>query len=242
MAVTTRAWGWGKSVLVFFGIIILVIILAAIALATQPLPTDPFTADGSNLGDFQLGTSWYNIFQIVFGNEIDKNWVTTTSIIQFLFLPLAAIWLLMYGIFEEVGFLRRLTWFTPVLAIIAALIVSSSGILVRMMRGYLMMAGGMGIVFFGFILFLGLLLWFVGRLSGFGIKLGKVGEAGRSQVLKMQIERELAIVEEYARNLPPTDPRGVQIMSKVTEARQEIVKGNLTRAEQYSRRASNLCI
>jgi len=167
-------------------LIVLFIILTSISLVVAAIEVTTYTpcttTTGSTgttpvyLGDFVLGDNCYNILQIIFGNQIDKAWVETNSFLQYLIFPFIAIWLVMYGIFQEIIFFRRVTWFGSMMALVVALIVSSSGILVRMMRGYLMLAGGMGIIFFGFILFLGLIFWFIGRLGRFGASIPKVAQ------------------------------------------------------------------
>lgn len=160
-------------VLYTFVVIVIIIVMFIWAQGTEAYPTETFVADGSHVGDFRIGNSYFNIFQLVFGEKIDGGWVVPTNMVQYLFLPFFAIWLVMYGIFEEMTFFRRVTWFGPGMALVTALIVSSSGVLVRMMRGYLMIAGGMGIAFFGVILLLGLFFWFIGRVVRFpGLDVG----------------------------------------------------------------------
>lgn len=196
--VETRRW-------IYAGVVIVaVIVLAVIAVSVTPYPVTEFTPDGTNLGDFQIGTEWYNIFHIIFGTHVDKNWVTTTGLIQFLILPFFAIWMVMYGLFEEIVFFRRVTWFSPAMAFVVALISSSTGFLVRMMRGYLMIAGGMGIAFFGFILVLGILFWFIGRLGRFGVPIPGVVTTERQIGT---IETALREARRFAASIEGHDPR-----------------------------------
>lgn len=164
----------GTQIAYLIVVLIAVVLMSWYAINVTPYPTEEFTPDGNHLGDFRIGNSHFNIFQLIFGEKVDENWVVPTNMVQYLFLPFFAIWLVMYGIFEEITFFRRVTWFGPGMALVTALIVSSTGFLVRMMRGYLMIAGGMGIAFFGFILVLGLGFWFIGRLGRFGIPVGSV--------------------------------------------------------------------
>jgi len=200
--------GTWKKYTGFIILIILFIILSSISFVAAAIEVTTYQAcDGGTspvyLGDFVLGDNCYSILQIVFGNQIDEAWVTTNSFFQYLIFPFAAIWLIMYGIFKEIVFFRKVTWFGSVMALIVALIVSSSGILVRMMRGYLMLAGGMGIIFFGFILFLGLIFWFIGKLGRFGAAIPGV----------VTTERQLGVIETALREargtantIAPHDP------------------------------------
>jgi len=203
------AWEWGKrnaGKLYAAFVICAVIGLSIYALRIEgkgALPTQTFTADGSHLGDFKIGLTtetqgYYNIFQLIFGKNTDEGWVTPKNMFQHLLLPFFAIWLVMYGIAHEIGFFRTISWFDGVFALIVALITSSTGYTIRMMRGYLIMGGTMGTAFFGVVFVLGLGFWFVRRMAGFGMRLG----ASMPRVL----EREAALDQirsqlRYARDI-----------------------------------------
>jgi len=199
--------------------IILFIALIVAAFYVSPAPVETFTPDGTHLGDFQIGGNWYNILQLIFGPEVDKTWVTTSSFFQYLIFPFAAIWLVMYGIFEEIVFFRRITWFSPAMAFIVSIITSSSGILVRIMRGYLMMAGGLGILFFGFILIIGIFLWFLGRLATYGMGMGPLKMTVEMVRRRGAIDTTLVRAQRHATQIRSTDPaRAAQIDTLVSQA------------------------
>jgi len=222
-----------KRALAGIGILILVIIFAWFAYYITPIDVEEFTADGTYLGDFQIGTNWYNIFHLIFGTDIDKNWVTTTGLIQYMFLPFVAIVMIMYGIFEEIRFFRYVRWFNPTMAIIIALVVSSSGILVRMMRGYLMIAGGLTIVLFGFILIVGIVLWWIGKTGSLSISLRNVlGEVGKEQSLRIDARRainqaELAIKTLSMSDDPRKQDKAQRLQAKVLDLYKALGTGNV---------------
>jgi len=235
--------GGQKIGLIILGIVLFLVLIAA-AFLVSPAPVEVFTPDGTHLGDFQIGENWYNILQIIFGPAVDKTWVTTSSFFQYLIFPFAAIWLVMFGIFKEIVFFRRVTWFGSVMALIVALITSSSGILVRIMRGYLMMAGGLGIVFFGFILIIGLFLWFIGKVAfGFGVGLGPLKGAVERQRREASIREVVSRGQLFAQSLPDTDPRKGEINVLAATINMELAKGteaSLNEAESKANKLADL--
>lgn len=212
---------WKKAVAIIF-LTVLSIVLAYIAFSASPAPTNTFTPNGGHIGDFQIGGTYYNAFQIVFGDQIDESWVKTMTMVQYLILPFAAVWILVYAIFDEITFFKRITWFNPAMALITAFIVASTGWLVRMMRGYLMLAGGLGIIFFGVILFAGLVFWFLGRMGSFGLKFGgAVQEYKEIGNIEAALRREMA----YANSIEGSHPqKAADIKSLVALAQDELGK------------------
>jgi hypothetical protein len=182
--------------------IILVVVLGLVTYFYVQAPVETFAPDGSHIGDFQIGSTWYSIFQLIFGTQIDKAWVDTLSIIQYLILPFVAIMILVFSIFEEIRFFRYPGWFNWVMALIVALVVSSSGILVRMMRIFLQLAGGLAIVLFGGILLIGIFVWWLGKFHYLGSRLTEsIADASDAMGLRIQCEEMLNKAQGVMRSL-----------------------------------------
>lgn len=211
----------GKRFGAILGIIILVIILAVVAYYVNPAPVETFTPDGTHLADFQIGSTYYNAFQLIFGPDVDKSWVDTGGIVQYLLFPFISIVILMYAIFDEIRFFR-FGWFSPAMAVILSLVVSSSGILVRMMRGYLLIAGGLAIVLFGFILVLGIVLWWIGKSSSMSGSMARVFKGvGREQSKRIRasatLQHAYSIMNAYKNSGNPSSiAKAGKLQTKIT--------------------------
>lgn len=227
------AW-WQSAWVRGFITIVLFIGVMAVAFTVAPAPITKFKPNGRHLGDLKIGTTWYNIFQIVFGENVDKGWVTTNSFIQFLLLPFIAIWAIMYAILGETPMFRNVTWFNPVMAFIIALVSSSLGFTVTLMRGYLTIAGTMGISFFGFILFLAILFWGLGRLGEFGVPLGAMKGAVERRTKRTSIEGVVSNANVYLQTLgadPAETKRKREVLGLINKINMHLTKGEMKEAE-----------
>lgn len=194
------------------------------------------------LGDFLIGGKCYNIFHFVFGTDVDKAWVTSASIIQYLIFPFVAVLMVIYGIFSEIRFFRQ-TWINFILGLIVALIVSSQGFLVRMMRAFLLMGGGMGIMFFGVVFIIGIILWFVGRMASFGVSGGSLSKLAHTNVKIENIKTMIERAEGFAGGLNPATQgvRAAEIIKLAGEARQKLYDGHVDDAFNKAREALDKC-
>lgn len=99
------------------------------------------------------------IFIIIFGENFPERWLTTTGFMQFIVFPFIAVFAVMYGIMSELKLFR-----TPggrkaqlVISLIMAF-VGGYALLVTV-RGLLVVNAWLGMILFGLVLFIGLILW-----------------------------------------------------------------------------------
>lgn len=222
---------------------ILVVVLAAtfgFALYISPYPVAPFTADGTHIGDFAFGNTYYNIFHFIFGSEVDGIWVTPNGMVQYLLLPFFAIALVMYGVLSEIPLGGNVPWFNTAMALIIALVVSSSGITVRAMRGYLTIAGNMAIAFFGFILVVGIGLQGLRRMGAMGIiPMGALKSVVNEAEDRQYVMRMIDAATIYARVNQGNSNKNIaknviKVIKLAAEAGEKLNKGDLNGAKQVA--------
>jgi len=216
-----------KDILIAIGVVIALCLMFWYAGTVSPYPVAPFTADGTHIGDFAFGNTYYNIFHFIFGSEVDGMWVTPNGMIQYLLLPFFAIALVMYGVLSEIPLGGNVPWFNTAMALIIALVVSSSGMTVRAMRGYLTIAGNMAVAFFGFILVLGIALQGLRRVGSMGIiPMGAFKKVAQDAELRRKTYDIIQRAEAYA-NLHPGEKESVDIQKLASKASIELAQGKI---------------
>lgn len=229
--------------LIAVGVIVVLAVALIFGYIQTPAPIETFTPDGNHLGDVQIGTTWYSIFQIIFGSAIDMAWVSTTSVLQFLIFPFVAIVVVMYGIFSEISLFARARWINPVLALIIALVAASTGILVRIMRGYLMLAGGLGILLFGFVLVMGVVVWFVGRMRGFGYNVtGALKTATDNTATRTYVNAICSQGNEFVNRYqgdPAKAGKVIKVNQLIQQAQEQLNKGQYNTAQGTCTKITN---
>jgi len=215
-----------KDILIAIGVVVALYLMFWYAYSASPYPTETFTADGTHIGDFAFGNTYYNIFHFIFGSEVDGEWVTPNGMVQYLLLPFFAIALVMYGVLSEIPLGGNVPWFNTAMALIIALVVSSSGVTVRAMRGYLTIAGNMAIAFFGFILVLGIALRGLKTIGGMGVPMGAFKKVAQDAELRQKTYAIIQRAEAWA-NLHPGDKRTVGIQQLAAKASIELAQGKI---------------
>ncbi len=129
----------------------------------------PATVFAEMLGDIP-GTN-YNFFKLVFGPDLTEEYLKTESVLQYLFFPFLAVVMIMYGILSDLRIFRRGSGINAALAIIIAIIASSTGGLLTLVRWMIGIAGGtLGTFMFGLLLLGGIILWALARFWDFGLR------------------------------------------------------------------------
>lgn len=215
-----------RDILIGIGVVILLVGMFWYAGTVTPYPVETFNPDGSHLGDFAVGDNWYNIFHFIFSGDVDSEWVKPNGMIQYLLLPFFAIALVMYGVLSEIPLGGNVRWFNTAMALIIALVVSSSGLTVRTMRGYLTIAGNMAVAFFGFILVLGIALQGLKGMSGMGVPMGAFKSVVQDAELRRKTYDIIQRAEAYA-NLHPGEKKSVDIQKLASKASIELAQGKI---------------
>jgi len=108
----------------------------------------------------------FDPIKFVFGPEVPPEWYQVNMFMQWLVFPFIGIWLVLFGILEQLGIFRVRRSIGGFLALIMALIASSSGSLVSMSRILFQVMGGWGFLAFFVVFFVGVAFWSYGELHG----------------------------------------------------------------------------
>jgi hypothetical protein len=216
-----------KDILIAAGVVVALVVMFWFAYSVTPYPVATFTADGTHIGDFAFGSTYYNIFHFIFGSEVDGMWVTPNGMVQYLLLPFFAIALVMYGVMSEIPLGGNVPWFNTAMALIIALVVSSSGMTVRAMRGYLTIAGNMAIAFFGLILVLGIALQGFKTLGSMGVPIGAFRTVAQEANMRQYVVR----MTNAAATVSPAHKKYATIQQLAAKASGELAKGQVQNAK-----------
>lgn len=136
---------------------LLVLLLITLLLVPQ-LAVAQYGGYGYNIGG-------YDPLKIIFGPEIDQSWYEPYHTLQYLVFPFIAIWMIIYGLFSEVRIFRTKESIQFVLALVIALIASSTGGLVTLVRVTLQFLGGFSVLAFAVVFGVGVFFWGWGTIG-----------------------------------------------------------------------------
>jgi len=159
-----------------------------------------------------------NFIRVIFGREVPDDWLESQNILQFLLFPFIAVWIVMYGILEELSPFRNRPSLHGFLALVIAFMASSTGYLlgaVRYLYGFL---GWFGAIGFGVILlFIGIPLYLYGKARGWKNQYLGVADAAKKMVQNeedvVQLEIEIEKVRQELK-LAPTALAQVAVLKK----------------------------
>jgi len=159
-----------------------------------------------------------NIIRVIFGREVPDDWLESQNILQFLLFPFIAVWIVMYGILEELAPFRNRPSLHGFLALVIAFMASSTGYLlgaVRYLYGFL---GWFGAIGFGVVLmFIGIPLYLYGKARGWKNQYLGAADAAKKMIHDqedlVQIEMQIETVKAELR-LAPTISAQVAVLKK----------------------------
>ena len=159
-----------------------------------------------------------NIIRVIFGREVPDDWLESQNILQFLVFPFFAVFIVLYGILEELSPFRNRPSLHGFLALVIAFMASSTGYLlgaVRYLYGFL---GWFGAIGFGVILlFIGIPLYLYGKARGWKNQYLGVADAAKKMVQNeedvVQLEIEIEKVRQELK-LAPTALAQVAVLKK----------------------------
>lgn len=108
----------------------------------------------------------FDPIKFIFGPDIPSEWYQTYMFMQWLVFPFIGIWLVLFGILEQLGIFRARRGIGAVLALIMALIMSSTGGLVIMARFLFQTMGTWGFLIFVGVFMVGVTAWGWAEMHG----------------------------------------------------------------------------
>lgn len=108
----------------------------------------------------------FDPIKFVFGPDVPSEWYQVNMFMQWLVFPFIGIWLVLFGILEQLGIFRARRSIGAFLALIMAFIGASSGFEVMMARVLFQLMGGWGLLVFFAVFMLGALFWGWGEIHG----------------------------------------------------------------------------
>lgn len=121
----------------------------------------------------QTEVEWFEpggVLRIIFGPKIPEEWLHPLNILQFLVFPFILLWLIFFGILTEIRIFRRHSAINGLIALFIALIASYTGALVLFIHWTIVVAGFWGYTVFWVLLMVGIGVWFVMRMRGWGFR------------------------------------------------------------------------
>jgi len=150
----------------------------------------------ADLGDIP-GTN-LNILKIIFGPDafsvFPQSQPTAYGFLQYLVFPFLSLWMVLYGILEEIRIFRRKTSINAVVAFLMAIISGPTGALVIVVRTSFLYMGAFGFLAFIVLFFFGVVAWAGVRLWSFGAPWGKSGRQRAIQTF--EIERDIGLLQD----------------------------------------------
>jgi len=134
---------------------------------------------------FTIGGTEIDPIKIVFGPDVPEEWYDMYLFMQWLVFPFIGIWMVIYGILEELRIFKRKASVQGLLALVMAFIASSSGGIVYGSRILFQAMGVWGISVFFIVFFVGAFLW------GYGT----IGMRYKAASLWQDYERELKSID-----------------------------------------------
>ena len=155
--------------------------------------------------------NWNNIdiVKIIFGPNINSSWYQPYTALQYLVFPFIMVWMIIFGFLEELRIFRNQQKIEGVLALVMALIASSSGWLVEAVRWMATLMGGWSVLAFFALFMVGIFMYVGARFSEWGV-LGRRGRYFDTARRAFDIEREIGENQTRMRdiqNAPPTPER-----------------------------------
>jgi len=101
-----------------------------------------------------------NFWKLAFGPGVPDYMVQSPyHVLQFLIFPFLSLWVIIYGILEQIRIFRRKSWLHGILALLIAAISGPTGGLVWAVRVVFVAYGWFGFAIFAALLFIGTALW-----------------------------------------------------------------------------------
>jgi len=105
-----------------------------------------------------------DFLKIIFGPNVPEDWYDLYSVMQYLVFPFLSVWMVLYGILEELRIFRRKSGVQALIALLISLTASASGTLLYVVMGTFTVMGWLGILAFFGVFVVGASLWAWGNM------------------------------------------------------------------------------
>jgi len=178
------------------------------------------------------------ILRVLFGPDVPSEWADRYHFMQYLMFPFLAIWLVIFGIFEEIRIFRRRPGVTAGIAFLVAAVSGPTGGLVTAVNFMLASIGMVGMVLFWALTMIGMFLWFLGRMF---LWTGLGGSYGRRMAGYLEIEKRESELEQQMREARMTGNTALEMellkmWKESEEERQKLLKERAKEAKGGRRR------
>lgn len=146
----------------------------------------------------QLFGTGIDPLKVVFGPDVPADWYEPYKVMQYLVFPFLAIWMIIFGILEEINIFRRHMGLHAIVALLMALMASVTGSLLYTVRWLLGLGAWWGTLMFVAVFFVGVWFWGVGRMKEFR-NLEKQIIGKEKEIINLETEegRILAMIQTY---------------------------------------------
>jgi hypothetical protein len=138
-----------------------------------------------------------DIVKIIFGPDIDSSWYQPYTALQYLVFPFIMIWMIIFGFLAEIRIFRNQPKVEVVLALVMALIASSTGWEVVMVRFLAQIMGAWSVLAFAALFCVGIFMYVGARFSQWGIGREQFADARQA----FELERNIGNNQQQIRNL-----------------------------------------
>jgi len=160
----------------------------------------------------------FDPIKFIFGPDVPSEWYQPYMFMQWLVFPFIGIWLVLYGIMEQLGIFRTHRSIGGFLALIMALVSSSTGGLVILARALFVTMGGWGLLVFFAVFMVGVTAWGYGEIQGRWSAKDYVKQY--EQEIKTLQQRKISLEERWRAEQDPN--KANKLMEELTKVDAEL--------------------